>query len=161
MVDRVKRLGRVHEKENPALPAGEGRIKKLIDDTDMIPTILTSQENLLSLVDSRHNAPRDGRRENPVIRVGNAKKAGVRDKACVLFRKEIKKAAVKALEVTVTLSDNLKNSVKEKGSKVESSSPRSEGNTVRTKGRVRKKIRRSSRELLHKRAQKRQGRPKS
>ena len=58
-----------------------------------------------------------GRRENPVIRVGNAKKANVRDKACVLFRKEIKKAVVKALGETVTLSDNLENSVKEKGSK--------------------------------------------
>ena len=80
------------------------------------------QKTLLSLVDilvdSRHYAPRDGRRENPVIRVGNAKKAGVRDKACVLFGKDIKKAVIKALGGTVTLSDNLKNSVKEKGSKV-------------------------------------------
>ena len=81
----------------------------------MIPTILSRQKTFLSLVDilvdSRHYAPRDGSRENPVIRVGNAKGAGVRDKACVLFRKEIQKAVVEALRGTVTLRDNLKNSV--------------------------------------------------
>ena len=51
----------------------------------------------------------------------------VRNKACVLFRKKITKAVVEALGGTVTLSDNLTNSVKKKGSKVESSSPRSKG----------------------------------
>ena len=59
--------------------------------------------------------------------LGNAKGAGVRDKACVLFRKEIKKAVVKALRGTVTLRDNLKNSEQNKGRKVRSRSPRSKG----------------------------------
>ena len=72
----------------------------------MISYPFPRQKTFLSLVDilvdSRHYAPRGGRRETPVISVGNAKGAGVRNKACVLFRKEIKKAVVKALGRTVT-----------------------------------------------------------
>ena len=140
MVDRVKSLGRVEKKKDATKLLSDSFEKQFVDGNDVLPTVLPGQKALLRGVDvstdSRHDTAGDRRGQDPVIRVGHTKRAGVRDKTRVLLREKEKQPMIKALRGGVPLGNGLKNPDKHRTRKLGGRPPSGKGNPIRAGGGV-------------------------
>ena len=109
MVDGVKSFRSVKKEKKLVLFLLDCFVKKVVDLDNVFRTLSSSNKTFLRGVHvgvhGRHDAPRNARRQDPVVSVGDAEGPGVRNKTGELFWEEEEETVVETVGRGLTLED--------------------------------------------------------
>jgi hypothetical protein len=134
MINGVEGFGSIQKEKKLVLFLLNSPVKKVINFSNMLGPLPPSYKALLRgvnvSINSGHNAPRHASRQNPVIRVSDAKGAGVRNEARKLFGKKEEETVVKIFGGGLAFEERNQNIPKNSSSEIGSSAPGSKGNAI-------------------------------
>ena len=111
MINRVKSLSSVEQKEDTTIIFDDGLMKELVNGDDVLSTVLSCQKpplrGLNKRVDRRHDPPSHHCRKNAVIGVSNAERSGVREEAGILLGKKVEETVVETVRGDTSVRDSV------------------------------------------------------